>query len=50
MGVIAAALFVCLIMLCIASIEAEQPKRLISRKQSRAQRDLRLALIHMRRR
>ena len=42
--------FLLTIALCIASIEAEQPKRLISRKQSRAKRDLRDALIHMRRR
>lgn len=42
--------FVLTIAACIQSIEAEQPARLISRKQSRAQRDLRNALIHMRRR
>jgi len=42
--------FVLTIAACIQSIEADQPARLISRKQSRAQRDLRNALIQMRRR
>ena len=50
MTILATSILLLLIMLCIASIEAEQPKRLISRRQSRAQRDLRDALIHMRRR
>ena len=48
--ILATSILLLLIMLCIASIEAERPARLISRKQSRAQRDLRNALYAMRRR
>jgi len=49
MTILATSILLLLIALCIASVEAEQPKRLISRKQSRAQRDLREALYAMRR-
>ena len=49
MTILATFLLLLLIALCVASIEAEQPARLISRRQSRAQRDLRNALYAMRR-
>ena len=50
MTILATSILLILIGAGIASIEDEQPARLISRKQSRAQRDFRDALIHMRRR
>jgi len=50
MTILATSLLLILSMLCIASIEAEQPKRLISRKQSRLKTDLANTLYYMRRR
>ena len=50
MSIVAAIVLVLLISMVIRSIEDEQPARLISRKQSRAKRDLRDAIWTMRRR
>ena len=50
MIILATILLLALITLCIGSIENDQPARLISRKRSRAKRDLRLTLRSMRRR
>jgi hypothetical protein len=49
MTTLATSILLLLIAACIAGIEAEQPARLVSRKQSRAKRDLRDALWAMRR-
>jgi heme exporter protein D len=48
--VIAGVILLALVVLIIASIEADQPARVVMRKQSRQQRDLRDALWAMRRR
>ncbi len=50
MTYLASVILLALVVVIIASIEAEQPARMISRKQSRAQRDLRDALHLMRKR
>ena len=50
MTILATSILVLLIALCVASVEAEQPKRLISRKQSRLKTDLANTLYYMRRR
>jgi hypothetical protein len=49
-AIVASALFASFVFAAIRSIEVARPARIVMRKQSRAQRDLRDALYAMRRR